>query len=195
MAAADECTVTGCVNVPLYEGGETKARVRAAKHTHVSRLQEIEQARTEAQSTAISTWSRLEATRTQVAQDKIQVDSARTALEGVREEERVGQRTLLDVLNTEQELLDAQVAAVSDRHDLIIAAHAVLNAIGRLDGSTLQLGESQYDPSVHYEDVERKWFGVSITHPDGRIELLDKLDNWGARDPYIASRGLRSSAD
>ena len=188
-------TVTGRVNVPLYEGGETKARVRAAKHTHVSRLQEIEQARTEAQATAVSTWSRLEATRTQVAQDKIQVDSARTALEGVREEERVGQRTLLDVLNAEQELLDAQVAAVSDRHDLIIAAHAVLNAIGRLDGTTLQLGESQYDPSVHYEDVERKWFGVSITHPDGRIELLGKLDNWGAQDPYIGGRGLRSSAN
>ena len=72
-------TVTGRVNVPLYEGGETKARVRAAKHTHVSRLQEIEQARSETQATAVSTWARLEATRTQVAQDKIQVESARTA--------------------------------------------------------------------------------------------------------------------
>ena len=193
--ATNTATVTGRVNVPLYEGGETKARVRAAKHTHVSRLQEIEQARTETQATAVSAWSRLEATRTQVAQDKVQVDSARIALEGVREEERVGQRTLLDVLNAEQELLDAQVSAVTDRHDMTIAAHAVLAAIGRLDGSSLQLGDSQYDPTVHYEDVERKWFGVSITHPDGRVELLDKLDNWGAKDPYTASKGLRSSAD
>ena len=188
-------SVTGRVNVPLYEGGETKARVRAAKHTHVSRLQEIEQARTETQATAVSAWSRLEATRTQVAQDKIQVDSARIALEGVREEERVGQRTLLDVLNAEQELLDAQVAAVTDRHDLVIAAHGVLAAIGRLDATNLQLGDSQYDPTVHYEDVERKWFGVSITHPDGRVELLEKFDNWGAKDPYAAAPGLRSSAN
>ena len=188
-------TVTGRVNVPLYEGGEVKARVRAAKHTHVSRLQEIEQARTEVQATAVSTWSRLEATRTQVAQDKIQVESALIALEGVREEERVGQRTLLDVLNAEQELLDAQVAAVTDRHDMLIASYALLAAIGRLNATSLMLGDSQYDPTVHYEDVERKWFGVSITHPDGRIELIEKFDNWGAKDPYANSNGLRSSAN
>jgi outer membrane protein len=187
-------TVTGRVNVPLYEGGEVKARVRAAKHTHVSRIQEIEQARTETQATAVGAWSRLEATRTQVKQNKIQVDSAKVALEGVREEERVGQRTLLDVLNAEQELLDAEVAAVTDRHDLLIAAHALLAAIGHLDAGNLQLGDSQYDPTVHYEEVERKWFGLSITHPDGRVELLDRLDNWGATDPYVASKGLRASA-
>ncbi len=187
-------TVTGRVNVPLYEGGEVKARVRAAKHTHVSRLQEIEQARTETQATAVGAWSRLEATRTQVTQDKVQVGAAKIALEGVREEERVGQRTLLDVLNAEQELLDAEVAAVANRRELLIAAHALLAAIGQLNAGTLQLGDSQYDPTVHYEEVERKWFGVSITHADGRIEVLDKLDNWGAVDPYVASKGLRASA-
>ncbi len=193
--AVNSATVTGRVNVPLYEGGETKARVRAAKHTHVARLQEIEQARQETQAAAVTAWSRLEATRTQAAQDKVQVDAARIALEGVREEERVGQRTLLDVLNAEQELLDAEVAAVTDRHDLIIASYGVLVAVGRLDATSLQLGDSQYDPTVHYEEVERKWFGVSITHADGRVELLEKLDNWGAKDSYTGSRGLRSSAD
>lgn len=193
--AVNSASVAGRVNVPLYEGGETKARVRAAKHTHVARLQEIEQARSETQATAVTAWSRLEATRTQASQDKVQVDAARVALEGVREEERVGQRTLLDVLNAEQELLDAEVAAVTDRHDLIIACYGVLAAIGRLDGTSLQLGESQYDPTVHYEEVERKWFGVSITHADGRVELLDTLDNWGAKDRYMANQGLRSSAD
>ncbi len=186
-------TVTGRLNVPLYEGGEVKARVRAAKHTHVSRLQEIEQARTEVQATAVGAWAKMEATRTQVAQDQVQVSSARTALEGVREEERVGQRTLLDVLNAEQELLDAEVAAVSDRHDHLIASYALLAAIGHLDAGILQLGDSQYDPSVHYDEVERKWFGVSITHADGRVEVLDRVDNWGATDPYVASKGLRAS--
>ena len=55
----ESAAVTGRVNVPLYEGGETKARVRAAKHTHVSRIQEIEQARTETQSLVVTAWSRL----------------------------------------------------------------------------------------------------------------------------------------
>jgi outer membrane protein len=187
-------TITGRVSVPLYEGGEVKARVRAAKHTHVSRLQEIEQARTETQATAVGAWAKLEATRTQVTQDKVQVDAAKIALEGVREEERVGQRTLLDVLNAEQELLDAEVAAVSNRHDLLIAAHALLAGIGQLNAGQLQLGDSQYDPTVHYDEVNRKWFGISITHADGRVEILDRLDNWGTVDPYVASKGLRASA-
>jgi outer membrane protein len=187
-------SITGRVTMPLYEGGEVKARVRAAKHTHVSRLQEIEQARTETQATAVGAWSRLEAIRTQVTQDKIQGDAAKIALEGVREEERVGQRTLLDVLNAEQELLDAEVTAVSNRHDLLIAAHALLASIGQLNAGQLQLGDSQYDPTVHYDEVNRKWFGVSITHADGRVEILDRLDNWGTTDPYTASKGLRASA-
>jgi outer membrane protein len=187
-------TVTGRLNVPLYEGGEVKARVRAAKHTHVSRLQEIEQARTETQATAVGAWAKYEATRAQVGQDRVQMDAARVALEGVREEERVGQRTLLDVLNAEQELLDAEVAAVSDRHDQLIASYALLAAIGHLDAGVLQLGDSQYDPTGHYEEVERKWFGVSITHADGRIEIIDHVDNWGAGDPYVGSKGLRASA-
>jgi outer membrane protein len=101
---------------------------------------------------------------------------------------------LLDVLNAEQELLDAEVASVSNRHDLLIAAHALLAAIGQLNAGTLQLGDSQYDPTVHYDEVERKWFGVSITHADGRVEILDRLDNWGTVDPYVASKGLRASA-
>ena len=186
-------SVSGVITVPLYEGGETKARVRAAKHTHVSRLQEIEQARTETRATAAAAWAKLASMRDQVGLDKIQVSSARTALEGVREEYRVGQRTLLDVLNAEQDLVDAEVSSVVDRHDHLVAAYTLLSAIGRLDGNTLTLGDSQYDPSVHYEEVERKWFGVSITHPDGRVELLETIDNWGVSDPYANNQGLRAT--
>ena len=186
-------TVSGILNVPLYEGGETKARVRAAKHTHVSRLQEIEQARTEVRATALSAWARYVAMRTQASEVRVQIDAAQTALQGVREEQRVGQRTLLDVLNAEQDLVDAEVAAVVDRHDHLTAAFSLLGAMGRLDGTILQLGDSQYDPSVHLEEVQNKWFGVSITHPDGRVEILEKLDNWGAGDPYASNRGLRAT--
>jgi outer membrane protein len=91
-------------------------------------------------------------------------------VQGVREEEKVGQRTLLDVLNAEQEQLDAEVAAVTNRHDQLIAAHSVLAAIGRLNGDTLQLGDQLYDPEVHATEVAHKWTGLSITHADGRLE-------------------------
>ena len=190
-ARQDQAVVGGRVNIPLYEGGGTKARVRAAKHNHVSRIQEIEQARAEAQAQVVAAWSRLEAARAQIATDNIQIQAARTALEGVREEEKVGQRTLLDVLNAEQELVEAQITALNTQREQIVAAYGLLASMGRLNASELSLAASQYDPSVHYEEVRGKWFGVSITHADGRVELLEKLDNWGARDAYSANLSLR----
>ena len=105
-------TVTGRLTVPFYTGGEVEARVRQAKHTHVSRLQEIEQARTEVLAQVVAAWSQLIAARAQLESDQASVDANRIALAGVREEERVGQRTLLDVLNAEQELLNSEVNLV-----------------------------------------------------------------------------------
>ncbi|HRK19975.1 MAG TPA: TolC family protein, partial [Hyphomicrobiaceae bacterium] len=190
---AEAATVTGRLTVPLYEGGETKARVRQAKHTHVSRIQEIEQARTETQALVVTAWSRLQAARAQQSTDSVQVTAAKTALEGVREEEKVGQRTLLDVLNAEQELIEAEIAALTTRRDLVIAGYTLLATMGRLNSAELQLADSQYDPEVHYEEVQGKWFGVSITHADGRTEVLEKLDNWGATDAYTGNLTLRPS--
>jgi outer membrane protein len=166
----DSASITGRVNVPLYAGGETQARVRQAKHTHVSRIQEIEQARAETQANTTSAWSRLTASRAQLKSDTVQVDANRIALEGVREEEKVGQRTLLDVLNAEQELLSAEVQLVTTKRDLVVAAYALLSSIGRLNAEGLELGSDVYDPEAHYHEVRRKWFGLSIAHADGRHE-------------------------
>ena len=127
-------TVVGRLNVPFYPaGGEVHARVRQAKHTHVQRLQQIEQARTEAQATTVSTWSSYVAAQAQLESDRAQVAATQTALAGVREEERVGQRTLLDVLNAEQEGLNAQVQLVSTQRNLVVTGYGVVQAIGRLN--------------------------------------------------------------
>lgn len=169
--------ITGRVNVPLYQGGATDAQVRQAKHTHVSRIQEIEQNRAQVQATVVQFWSQLEAAKAQLDSDNAQVTAARTALTGVREEEKVGQRTLLDVLNAEQELLNAEVNLVTTKRNLVVASYSVLNSIGRLEVASLGATNTVYDPEAHYHEVRRKWFGVSITHPDGRHE---RLNSWQA---------------
>lgn len=94
----------------------------------------------------------------------------------MREEEKVGQRTLLDVLNAEQELLNAQVQLVTDERNLVVAGYALLSAIGRLDANRLGVASHVYDPEVHYHEVRRKWYGLSITHEDGRREHFDAWD-------------------
>lgn len=181
LEAREQATVTGRVIVPIYEGGEVYARVRQAKHTHVSRLQEVEQFRTDTQAFVVSSWSQLLAARAQLESDQAQVDANRTALQGVREEERVGQRTLLDVLNAEQELLNAEVQLVTTKRNLVVASYALLSAVGRLDAANLGVADLVYDPEEHYFDVRRKWIGLDITHADGRHEHVD-VSNGVAED-------------
>ncbi len=175
--------VTGRLTVPIYQGGEVSARVRQAKHTHVSRLQEVEQFRTESQADVVASWSRLEASRAQLISDAAQVEANRTALAGVREEERVGQRTLLDVLNAELELLNAEVNLVTTRRDLAVSAYTLLASVGRLSAEHMGLGVAVYDAEAHYFDVRRKWWGISITHADGRRENLDLWESHGQYTP------------
>jgi outer membrane protein len=116
------------------------------------------------------------AARAQLKSDIVQVEANRMALEGVREEERVGQRTLIEVLNAEQEYLDAQIQLVGTRHDVVVASYAVLATIGKLSAEELALTSEVYDPEVHYQEARNNWFGIDITHPDGRREVMQLTD-------------------
>lgn len=171
----EQASVTGRVSIPLYDGGETRARVRQAKEIHVSRLQEIEQARADAQASVTAAWSELQGQRAKLNSDEIQVEANRIALEGVREEQKVGQRTLLDVLNAEQEYLDSQIELVSARRAVVIASYKLLAAMGQLSAEELGLAETVYDPTVHLEEARANWFGIDITRADGKHELFEAL--------------------
>jgi outer membrane protein len=175
LETTETASVTGRLTVPFYTGGEVQARVRQAKHTHIQRLQEIEQARTETQAQVVTAWAQLQAAKAAVESDQTAVDANRIALAGVREEERVGQRTLLDVLNAEQELLNAEVNLVTDQRNVVVASYTVLSTIGRLDAQDLNLASLVYDLDAHYHDVRRKWFDISVTHSDGRREVIEAI--------------------
>ncbi|MEL6298763.1 MAG: TolC family outer membrane protein [Pseudomonadota bacterium] len=166
----EQGSLTARMNIPLYQGGETYAQIRQAKHQHVGRIQDIETARQQVRSDAVSAWSLFLASQAQLTSAQVQVDANRIALQGVQEEERVGQRTLLDVLEAQQTLLDSEVALSTTRRDIVVNAYTLLSAMGRLDGIQYRVASKLYDPDVHYHEVRRKWFGLSITHRDGRRE-------------------------
>ena len=160
--------------MPLYEGGLIYAQVRQAKQLHVSALQEIEQARSETEEQIVNWWSQLVGARARVQADKVQVEANQTALTGVREEERVGQRTVLDVLDAERELVNSQVQLSISRRDVVVASYELLRAIGRLDVLNTGVTSTVYDDEAHYDEVRRKWFGLTIvTYEDGRKETVD----------------------
>jgi outer membrane protein len=110
-------------------------------------------------------WGRLQAAKAQVAAAQAQVAASETALNGVREEARVGQRTTLDVLNAQQALVDARVNIVRAQHDRVVASYAALAGVGKLSPQVLGLATTVYDPSVHYHQVRDAWTGVRT--PDG----------------------------
>ena len=172
-------TVTGQLSVPIYEQGIVYSQVRQAKHNQIAALQEIQRNKVEAQAAAVTAWSQDQAARAQLASDEEAVRSNKIALAGVREEERVGQRTKLDVLNAEQAYLNAQVNLVTTRHNVIVNDYTLMQAIGRLNVQEIGGAAQVYDPEEHYFEVRRKWWGVNITHADGRRESLDLWSSHG----------------
>lgn len=166
-------TITTTMTVPLYSNGSIEARVRQAKHTHVSRLQTINQVRTEQLALVVGAWARYASAKAQGVSTAVQVRANQTALTGVREEYRVGQRTLIEVLNAEQALLNSRVLEVTARRDAVVQAFTLLQTVGRLSPAELGLGDEFYDAEVNYLETRRRWFGLAITHADGRRENVD----------------------
>jgi outer membrane protein len=118
------------------------------------------------QQNLVQTWGLLDAAKAAVLANQTAVNAAEIALNGVREEARVGQRTTLDVLNAQQELVNARVALVSAQRDRVVNSYGVLAAVGGLSPQTLQLDVPIYDPVVHYHQVRDTWAGVRT--PDGK---------------------------
>ena len=166
-------TVTTTMTVPIYSNGSIEARVRQAKHTHVSRIQTINQVRAEQLALVVGAWARYSSAKAQGVSTAVQVKANQTALTGVREEYRVGQRTLLDVLNAEQALLNSRVLEVTASRDGVVQAYTLLQTIGRLSAAEMGLGGEFYDAEVNYLETRRKWYGLAITHADGRRESVD----------------------
>ncbi len=154
------------LNVPVYQGGAEYALIRQSKETLAQQRLNLDQVRDQTRATVAQAWGQLVAGKAQVSSAQAQVTASEIALNGVREEARVGQRTTLDVLNAQQALVNARVALVTAQHDRVVASYNVLNAVGRLSPQVMKLATTVYDPSVHYHQIRDSWFGVRA--PDGR---------------------------
>ena len=120
--------------VPLYQGGAVLARIRQAQAILRQRELEMSAATARVRSQIVASWESMMAAKARISSAATQVRAAGKALAGIRNEESVGQRTVLDVLNAEQELLDAKVVSQQARGDYITAYFNLLTAIGRFGG-------------------------------------------------------------
>jgi len=154
------------LSVPLYQGGQEYATIRQAKETLGQRRLDLDTARDAVKSNATQAWAQLEAAKAQIESTTAQVNAAEISLNGVRDEARVGQRTTLDVLNAQQELVNARAALVTAQRDRVVASYTLLSAVGSLSPQVLGLRIQNYDPVTHYHQVRDAWIGVRT--PDGR---------------------------
>ena len=159
-------SIVGRINVPLYQGGAEYAIIRQAKETVGQRRLEADQNRDLIRASIVRTWGNLEASKAQVIASQAQVQANEVALNGVREEARVGQRTTLDVLNAQQELLNARVNLILAQRNRVVNSYDVVQAVGRLTVRFTSLPVTPYSPREHFDQVRDLWFGVRT--PDGR---------------------------
>ncbi|MBI1239421.1 MAG: TolC family outer membrane protein [Alphaproteobacteria bacterium] len=152
-------SVVGTLTVPLYQGGEEYSFIREAKATNSQLRQVLAQTERQVSEQVRNAWESLRSARASLVSDRAQVSANEIALEGVRQEADVGSRTTLDVLDAEQELLDSRSALVRSERNEIVAAYALLAAIGGLTAEGLGLPVTVYDPSVNYDDVAGRWIG------------------------------------
>jgi outer membrane protein len=157
--------VLGRLNVPFYQGGGVSARVRQAKETNNQLKKEVEDARLRVHADVIANWGILQSSGPAITSAEAAVGANKIALTGVREEEKVGQRTTLDVLDAQRELLNSQIGLVTALRDRVVAEYSLYTAVGRMDAQTLGLPVPYYDPIQHYDIVKNKLFGLRPPPP------------------------------
>jgi outer membrane protein len=145
--------------VPLYQGGAEYSEIRRTREVQSQRMAEIHDSARDIQQDVENGWSDLQVARVAIRAGRQQVAAARLAFDGVKEEAKLGARTTIDVLDAEQELLDARTDLVTALRDEYVAGYTLLSTIRRLTARDLNLDVGHYDPATHFNEVSDKAFG------------------------------------
>ena len=147
------------LSIPLYQKGSVYSRLRAAKQDARQSLQKLEETRRNVSEGAAKAWESVQTAKARIKSFSAQIKAAKIALEGVQREAAVGSRTVLDVLDAEQELLDAKISLVGANREQVVASFQLQEAIGQLTAKNLELPVKTYSPTQNYKKTRSKWIG------------------------------------
>jgi outer membrane protein len=159
------------VTLPIFTGGLTSSRVRQAIERNNADRITVETQRRSVLQTITQSWNLLLAARANIVSTQEQVKAAAVAAVGTHEEQKVGLRTTIDVLNAEQELRGAQLNQASAEHDAYVAAASVLAAMGRLEARNLIPSQPQYDAAANFRRLRITWGWVPWEEP---LSIVDR---------------------
>lgn len=153
-SSVDQDRIGVNVSIPLYQSGAEWSRVREAKAIARQRGHETIDQRMAIDQSVTQSWEQLESATATIGTRNDQIKAASLALEGVKQEQQYGSRTILDVLDAEQELFTARTNLVRAQRDRIVAAYTLAYTLGQLTPANLGLQVAQYDPQKHADEVE-----------------------------------------
>jgi outer membrane protein len=159
---SESATISGVLSIPIYQGGREYANIRQSKQTSSQREVQIIEATRAVREQVTASWYNLISSGQAITSAKSQVAAAALALDGINQEYQVGSRTTIDVLNAQQEVLNARLGQINAEHAQMLSSYQLLQAMGKLTAQHLGLGGGYYDPRINYNDVKDKWIGTRI---------------------------------
>ncbi|MEL8056457.1 MAG: TolC family outer membrane protein [Pseudomonadota bacterium] len=149
-------------SVPLFEGGLIRSQVRSAKLERDAARFQTENVERQIRAQVAQAFFAHQAALKAIEASERQVEAAEIAFDGAREELRAGVRTTLDLLDQEQQLLEARLSLVSAQRDAYVAAHQLLRVMGALQFERLNLDVEAYDPDNYGDFVRRNWLLTDV---------------------------------
>ncbi len=134
--------ISGRLTFPLYDGGVARAQTRGAKLDVASATARLEETRRDVQQRATTAWANYRAALSVILSSRQQVEANKLALQGAEQEQRVGLRTTLDVLNTQQDYLNSQLTLINAERDAYVSAHTLMAVVGTLNAANLGLEDN-----------------------------------------------------
>jgi TolC family type I secretion outer membrane protein len=149
------------LTIPIYQGGEQAAEIRQAKEAAARSLLQVDVVLRRARAQILAAWADLDGARARIAEYNTSLAANTIAARGVARQQSVGARTLLEVLNAQQEQLAAQVNLITAQRDDIVAGLELLAVTGQLSAAKLKLDVALYDPIQHYTATRGRWYGTT----------------------------------
>ncbi len=176
-----DARIGAVLTIPLYQGGAEYSRIRQTKQIVDQRRRQFDATRRDVIELTTEAWEALVTATAQTRALEQQVRANALALEGVETEAQVGARTVLDVLDAEQELFQSEIDLVNARANRVVALYTLQSAMGELTAEGLGLGVERYDPSVHFRTVRTQGFGTEAGTNRSVFQDIDFREEWGLR--------------
>ncbi len=182
IGSQTDARIAAVVTIPLYQTGAEYSRVRQQKQVVEQRRRELDDTRREITQNVTEAWEGLLTANASARSFEEQVRANEIALEGVRTEAQVGARTVLDVLDAEQELFQSEVDLVDARATEVVALYTLQAAMGELTAEAVGLDVEIYEPSAHFRTVRTQAFGTTAGRATTPLQDIDFSREWGLVD-------------